>query len=53
MPATTAGFVTTNRASTIRVSPHGHNTAAKIDALVELLEARSGSGRRSREVDQV
>jgi selenocysteine lyase/cysteine desulfurase len=32
-----AGFVTTNRASGIRVSPHGYNTAAEIDALVELL----------------
>jgi len=33
-----AGIVTTNRASGIRVAPHGYNTAAEIDALLELVD---------------
>lgn len=32
-----AGVVTTNRATGIRVSPHGYNTTDEIDALLELL----------------
>jgi len=32
-----AGIVTTNRPSGIRVAPHGYNTAAEIDALLELV----------------
>ena len=34
-----AGFVTTNRASGIRVAPHGYNTRAEIDAFLDLLPA--------------
>jgi selenocysteine lyase/cysteine desulfurase len=32
-----AGFVTTNRSSGIRVSPHGYNTADEIDAFLAAL----------------
>jgi selenocysteine lyase/cysteine desulfurase len=32
-----AGFVTTNRASGIRVSPHGYNTFDEIDAFIDAL----------------
>jgi cysteine desulfurase/selenocysteine lyase len=32
-----AGFVTTNRAAGIRISPHGYNTADEIDALLEVV----------------
>jgi cysteine desulfurase/selenocysteine lyase len=32
-----AGFVTTNRSSGVRVSPHGYNTIDEIDALLEVV----------------
>jgi selenocysteine lyase/cysteine desulfurase len=32
-----AGIVTTNRATGIRVAPHGYNTEAEIDALLEIV----------------
>lgn len=34
------GFVTTYRSSGIRVAPHGYNTAAEIDALVEAVTSK-------------